>query len=63
MGTEGAMQFVGRVAGAAAICLLLALLAMWHHRLFGLRPPTYLDLATMLLMVAVALLVRGDHTP
>ncbi len=52
-----------QAAGAAAACAALALVAVVHHRLFGLRPSVYLTLATMLLMYAIGLLVGGGDAP
>jgi len=58
------MSPVARTAAAGAAALaILALLAVVHHRLFGLRPSLYLTGAAMLLLFAVGTGLGGDHDP
>lgn len=52
-----------RAAGAAAACTALALVAVVHHRLFGLRPSAYLTFAAMLLLFAMAVHTSGPPSP
>lgn len=54
---------VRTAAVGAAFLAILALLAVVHHRLFGLRPSLYLTGAAMLLLFAIGMGLGSDRGP
>lgn len=54
---------VRTAAVGAALLALLALLAVVHHRLFGLRPSLYLTGAAMLLLFAIGAGLGSNRDP
>lgn len=57
------MSPVTRTAAAgAALLAILALIAVAHHRLFGLRPSLYLTGAAMLLLFAIGAGSSNDRS-